>query len=107
MSFADLTDRLSGAVMSHLADSQAATYTPLGGVSVEVSVILDRDVERTVAGMQSAVMERRTELTGYTRELGAGKRGDTVTVGGNTWRLVTKDSDDGHLVTWIVTEERA
>ena len=92
--------------MHHLADTQSATYTPVNGTPVTVSVILDRDVERTVAGMQGVVMETRTELTGYSSELGAGGRGDVVTVNGNGWRLGQKASDDGYLVTWIVTEER-
>lgn len=84
-----------------------ATFTPYNATPVPVTVMLDRDVERTVAGMQGVVMEARTELTGYTSELGAGARGDVVTVGGKGWRLGQKASDDGYLVTWIVTEERA
>ncbi|EGP18546.1 hypothetical protein GME_16442 [Halomonas sp. TD01] len=92
--------------MHHLADTQSATYTPLNGTPITVSVILDRDVERTVAGMQGVVMETRTELTGYTSELGEGARGDVVTVNGTGWRLGQKASDDGYLVTWVVTQER-
>ncbi|GHA85414.1 head-tail joining protein [Modicisalibacter luteus] len=103
MSFADLTGRLDEAVMSHLADSASATYTPQDVEPLTVSVIIDRDVERVVGGMQSGTMERRTELTGYSRELGEGKRGETVSLGRETWRLVSKSTDDGHLVTWIVT----
>lgn len=92
--------------MHHLADTQSAAYTPVNGTPITVSVILDRDVERTVAGMQGVIMESRTELTGYASELGAGGRGDVVTLNGKGWRLGQKASDDGYLVTWIVTEER-
>ena len=83
-----------------------ATYTPYNGASVTVRVILDRDVERTVAGMQGVIMESRNELTGYTTQLGEGGRGDIVTVDGKGWRLGQKASDDGYMVTWIVTEDR-
>lgn len=92
--------------MRHLADSQSAIFTPYGGEPVTVSVILERDVARTVAGMQGVIMESRNEITGYANELGSASRGDVVTVDGKGWRLSQKDSDDGHLVTWIVTEER-
>lgn len=83
-----------------------ASFAPHSGTPVTVTVMLDRDVERTVAGMQGVIMESRTELTGYTSELGAGGRGDVVTVSGNGWRLGQKASDDGFIVTWIVTPER-
>lgn len=83
-----------------------ASFAPQGEMPTTVTVILDRDVERTVAGMQGVVMESRTELTGYTSELGEGGRGDVVTVNGAGWRLGQKASDDGYLVTWIVTPER-
>lgn len=104
--FGNLTNRLNEAVMTHLTDSDTATYTPHNGTPVTVSVILDRDVERTVAGMQGVIMESRTELTGYTSELGEGGRGDVVTVNGTGWRLGQKTNDDGYLVTWVVTQER-
>lgn len=83
-----------------------ATYTPYNGTPTTVTVILDRDIERTVAGMQGVIMEARTELTGYTSQLGAGARGDVVTLNGQGWRLGAKARDDGYLVTWIVTPER-
>lgn len=84
----------------------AATFAALNADPVPVTVMLDRDVERTVAGMQGVIMEARTELTGYTSELGAGARGDVVTLNGKGWRLGQKARDDGYLVTWIVTPER-
>ncbi|TFH84773.1 hypothetical protein EQG41_20665 [Billgrantia azerbaijanica] len=84
-----------------------ATYTPTTGDPVSIAVIVDRDIERTVAGMQGAAMERRTELTGYSAELGEARRGETVIVGSETWRLVSREADDGHLVTWIVTPDRS
>ena len=106
-SFDQYAHRLTEAVMKHLADADDATYTPTTGTPTTVTVILDRDVERTVAGMQGATMEPRTELTGYTSELGAGRHGDVVTIGGKGWRLAQKASDDGYLVTWVVTPERS
>ncbi|BBI51103.1 hypothetical protein HORIV_35240 [Vreelandella olivaria] len=59
-----------------------ASFAALNADPVPVTVMLDRDVERTVAGMQGVIMEARTELTGYTSELGAGARGDVVTLNG-------------------------
>lgn len=107
MSFSDLSDRLDEAVMHHLADTQSATYNPATGDPATMPVMVDRDVERTVPGMQGVVMERRTELAAYSKDLGDAKRGETVEVGADTWRLVTKESDDGHLVTWIVKPDRS
>ena len=83
-----------------------ATFAPHNGTPTTVTVILDRDIERTVAGMQGVIMEARTELTGYTSQLGAGARGDVVTLKGQGWRLGQKARDDGYLVTWVVTPER-
>lgn len=83
-----------------------ATFTPYNGTPTAVIVIVDRDIERTVAGMQGVIMEARTELTGYTSQLGAGARGDVVTLKGQGWRLGQKARDDGYLVTWVVTPER-
>lgn len=83
-----------------------ASFTAQGAATVLVKVFLDRDVERTVIGMQGAMMEKRTEIIGYSNELGEAGRGDIVTVGATAWRLVSKASDDSHVVTWIVKEER-
>lgn len=83
-----------------------AIYTPAGEEARPVRVILDRDIERTVAGMQGIVMETRTELAGYSADLAAARRGDVVTLGGKGWRLVQRDKDDGYLCVWIVKEER-
>lgn len=83
-----------------------ASFAPFKRDVVPVTVILDRDVERTVAGMQGIIMESRTEITGYVSEIGNGARGDVITVKGKGWRLGQKARDDGHLVTWIVTEDR-
>jgi len=106
MSFSDHADRLDEAVMQHLADTHSATYTPATGDPTTIPVMVDRDVERTVPGMQGVVMERRTELAAYAADLPNAKRGETVTVGTETWRLVTKESDDGAFVTWIVKPDR-
>lgn len=83
-----------------------AVYSPAGQEARAVRVILDQDLERTVAGMQGVTMEARTELAGYSKDLGPAKRGDVVTLDGDAWRLIQRDKDDGHLVTWIVTKER-
>jgi hypothetical protein len=106
MSFSDLTDRLDVAVMQHLADTQSATYTPAIGDPATIPVMVDRDIERTVAGMQGAVMERRTEIAAYASDLASAKRGDTVTVGSEIWRLVSVFINDGAFVTWIVKPDR-
>ena len=106
MAFSDLTDRLDEAVMTHLSDTSDARYVSSDGEQRTLTVILDRDVQRTVAGMQSTTMERRTELTVFSREAGDLARGEVITIGEQGWRLVSKDSDDGHVVTWIVKEER-
>ena len=103
MSFPDLTDRLAGAVMQHLADSVSATYFPAAGAPVpDITVMVDRDVEVTQGGQQSTTVERRTELTGYHSELGDARRGEQVTIGADTWRLDRLDRDDGYLCTWWV-----
>ncbi|MFW6344709.1 MAG: head-tail joining protein [Halomonas sp.] len=109
----DLGERTARAVMRRFG--QDATYTPDGGDPVTVRVVLDRNVERTVAGMQGATMEARTQLTAHSDDLGEASRGDTVTLGSETWRLVSKgfalgdaqSVDDGHLVTWIVKPDRS
>ncbi len=106
MSFSDHTDRLDEAVMHHLADTQSATYTNALGVSTQIPVMVDRDIERTVAGMQGVVMERRTEIAAYSADLPNAKRGDTITVAGETWKLVSQFADDGAFVTWIVKPDR-
>lgn len=105
MSFSSLNDRLSGAVMTHLADDESATYFPQGGPAegLPVSVIIDRDVEPTQGGQPSTTVERRTELTGHHSDLGDARRGELIEADGQTWRLDRKDRDDGHLVTWWVT----
>lgn len=87
------------------AGDQATRVSPAGDVST-FPVILDRDVERAAGGMQSGMMERRTELTGQSGDMGDLARGEVITIGEQGWRLVSKDSDDGHVVTWIVKEER-
>ncbi|MGM0517899.1 MAG: head-tail joining protein [Pseudomonadota bacterium] len=106
MSFSDYADRLDEAVMAHLADTQSATYTPASGDPVTIPVMVDRDVERTVAGMQGTVVERRTELSGYASDLADAKRGETVSVATDTWRLVSQLANDGGFVTWIVKPDR-
>lgn len=83
-----------------------AVYSPAGQEARAVRVILDRDIERTIAGMQGIVMETRTELAGYSADLANARRGDVVTMDGKGWRLVQRDSDDGYLTVWIVKEER-
>jgi len=93
--------------MAHLADTQSATYTPASGDPTTIPVMVDRDVERTVAGMQGTVVERRTELSAYVADLADAKRGETVTVGTETWRLVSVFANDGRFVTWIVKPERS
>lgn len=103
MSFSKYADRLNETVMLHLADSQSATYTPSTGDATTIPVIVDHDVERTVASMQGTVVERRTELSGYSKDIGDARRGDTVTVGSDVWKLIRKLSDDGSFVTWIVS----
>lgn len=106
MAFSDYTDRLDRAVMEHLADTQSATYTPAAGDIREIPVIVSRDLERTIAGMNGAVMEVRTEIAAYSRDLGTAKRGDVIAVDGIEWRLVSVYSNDGAFVTWIVKENR-
>lgn len=92
--------------MTHLADTQSATYFPQGGPAEglgPIAVMIDHDVEPTQGGQQSTTQERRTELTGYYVDLGEARRSDLIEVEGETWRLDRKDRDDGHLVTWWVT----
>ena len=72
----------------------------------DVMVIIDRDVERTIGGMSSATMERRSELTGASGIFAPASRGDVVTSGSQSWRLVKKESDDGQMTTWIIKEDR-
>lgn len=105
MSFSGHADRLDEAVMLHLADTQSATYTPSTGDPIQIPVIVERDIERTVGSMQGAVMERRTELSAYAKDLSDAYRGETVTVGSDVWKLVSKFIDDGGFVTWIVKLE--
>ncbi|KGE78270.1 hypothetical protein FP66_04555 [Halomonas salina] len=93
---------------------QDATYTPGGGAPATVRVVVDRNVERSLPGMQGAAMESRTQITGYSDDLGEARRGDTIEVGAETWVLDTKgfaigdaqSIDDGYLVTWVVKPER-
>lgn len=106
MGFSDHVSRLDEAVMDHLADTQSAIYQPDAGTPVSIAVMVDRDVERTVSGMQGAMMERRTEIAAYAEDIGGAKRGDVVTVGADAWRLVSVYINDGAFVTWIVTKER-
>ncbi len=102
-----MSDRLAEAVLNHLSDAVDATYTPATGDPVTgVRVLVDRDIERTIAGMQGAVMERRTELTAHVDVLGEAQRGETVTVGSDVWVLVVEAINDGALVTWVVKPER-
>lgn len=104
MSFSGHVDRLNETVMRHLADTVSATYTPITGAPVTgLSVIVDQDVERAVPSMNGNVIEYRTELTGYSTELSGARRGDTVTVGADVWKLVSRLKDDGTFVTWIVS----
>lgn len=98
-----MSDRLAEAVLNHLSDAVDATYTPATGDPVPgVRVLVDRDVVPTQGGQPAQTVERRTELTAHHDDLGNAKRGETVAVGAETWRLDRKDRDDGYLVTWIV-----
>ncbi|MDR5867296.1 head-tail joining protein [Halomonas koreensis] len=106
MSFSDLSDRLDEAVMEHLADTQSGTYTPATGDPVTLPVIVERDVERTVGGYQGTVVERRTELSVLLADLPDAKRGETITVGSDTWVLETPLANDGRWITWKVKPER-
>lgn len=72
----------------------------------DVMVIIDRDIERTIGGMSSATMERRSELTGLSEVFSSANRGDLVATGNQSWKLVKKDSDDGQMTTWIIKEDR-
>ena len=108
----DLGTRTARAALRRFG--QDATYTPQGGAPATVRVVLDQNVERTIAGMQGATMEARTQITGFSDELGEASRGDVVVLGTDTWRLVAKgfvmgdaqSADDGHIVTWIVKPDR-
>jgi hypothetical protein len=108
----DIGERTARAVMRRFG--QDATYTPSGGAAATVRVVLDRNVERAVAGMQGTAVEPRTQLTGYTSDLGEASRGDTITLGTEMFRLVSKgfafgdaqSVDDGSIVTWIVKPDR-
>lgn len=111
----DIDTRTAETVLRiHGKDAQflPASQPPDSG-PITVRIIIDKDVERTVGGMQSATMERRIEITGGSTclegpNLKDAKSRDKITDHtGQTWLLSEKTADDGYLVIWSVTPARA
>lgn len=64
----------------------SATYAPASGGSSSVTVILDKPVERLEIGALGVSAARRTILV-RASEVATPRRGDAVTVGGETLRV--------------------
>jgi hypothetical protein len=80
-----------------------ATFSPVGGLSIGCSVIVNRSVLLQPSGMDAQVFERGTTIDVILADIGAEpNRGDVFTVGTETFTVQSIDSNDGHTVTVVV-----
>lgn len=80
-----------------------ATFTPAGGAAISCRVILERGVMMQPASLVAQVYERGTTIEAQLAEiLAEPKRGDTFTVGSDTFIVQSIDRNDGLTVRAIV-----
>ncbi|MGE4534658.1 head-tail joining protein [Halomonas sp.] len=92
MSFSNLSDRLTRAVMGHLQDD-LADYTGATMAS-QVPVILDRDFE---VMDEDQVAMRVTTISVQVIDVATSRQGDSIHLGGRTWTVQQILEDDGFI----------
>lgn len=92
--------RAQGAADIFAALGTPATYTPPGGSAVDVTVIIDHDVE--VIGEYAQMSDRRTVISIQLSEVQAPKRVAELVVGGTRYSLDQRISHDGVITRWTV-----
>ena len=82
---------------------QAATYTLVDvGTVYTVSAILQKDV--IIPSGLTGVVERRTQIQISDNYLPGiiPKRGDVITIDADRWIVLSRESDDGYIITFTV-----
>lgn len=98
---------LDGVIMRSLRAAgmaDAAVYTPAMGSPIACEVLVDRGVQ--VLGEFGNVTGRRTEIT-FLAPAFAPAKGESVSVGSETWVLETLLDADDSAVLWVVTKVTA
>lgn len=81
-----------------------ATFTPAGGVVIPCRVILERSVLMQPTSMDAQVYERGTTIEAQLVEItNEPNRGDTFTIGSETFTVQSIEENDGITVKAIVT----
>ena len=81
-----------------------AIYTPAGGAAVACRVVVNRNVLMQPDGMTAMVYEKGTTVEAMLSEIGGEpNRGDTFTVGTETFTVQSIEQNDGYTVTAVVT----
>lgn len=93
MSFANLSDRLHEAVMTHLHDTRA-DYQGASATAADIRVILDRDWE---VHDQDQVAMRVTTVSVRVADVASSQQGDQIITADRTWTVQQTLEDDGHL----------
>lgn len=99
MGFDTLTANASATVFRLLGTP--ATYSPPGGVAVDVTVIRNRFLQES--GFESFATEVRTSIALLKSEVPAPVRNGVVAIGAEQFTLQAKIDDDGVQTVWAVT----
>lgn len=84
---------------------RAATYTPQAGAPVAVTVVLDQPVETAgVGALRGRVPATRIRLR--KSEVAAPKRGDSVTIAAQTYKVESAPVLDAEGLVWTVGLEK-
>lgn len=101
MTIAVLNNALTDIFGSALGED--ATYTPLVGTAKACRVIVNRNVLMQPDGMTAMVYEKGTTVEAMLSVIGGEpNRGDTFTVGTDTWTVQSIEQNDGYTVTAVV-----
>jgi hypothetical protein len=101
-----MTDPFAQAVADifNSAVGEDATFTPAGGAAIPCRVILERNVLMQPTSLQAQVWERGTTIEAQLAEIiNEPDRGDTFTVGTETFTVQSIEENDGLTVKVIVT----
>ena len=86
MSFNDISKKADAKILGKLGEP--AIYTPKAtGVLINTSVIVDHDIEVFPGGLDSSVTATQTEMDLLYADVPNPKKGDTVSMGGETFTV--------------------
>jgi hypothetical protein len=90
--------------MFNSAIGEDATYNPAGGAAISLRVIVNRSILLQPGGLESQVYERGTTIEAQLADVGSEpNRGDTFTVGAETFTVKSIESNDNYTVVMVVT----